>query len=158
MKKKGVKKNTIRNTKVFDLYCVWYSLPTMWKGEAEQALRKVGIMDQEVIDLLAMKYQADFVRKYRVKSNTLSRWNKLIQDKGGPKAFRSDWTQHWMSNVFAAVYKKAIVEGDPARAKFLAQIFEDWVEKQSVLVESKDMKDIAATMRDIAARVPKILP
>jgi len=151
-KKRGNKGKTgkLYLQNIFDIFCVWMSMPTLLKGEQEAVLKKLGIDDQELLDLFQIRFKGDFAKRYNLNKDTLVKWTKKIEDENLIAKNRAKWSKHWMSNVMTAVYRKALSEGDSNRAKFLAQFVEGW--KESSEISNPEMKEVTDLLRKIAER------
>jgi len=123
----------INKEQVFNVYVVWKSLPARWGSEGERGLDLLGITkDESVRGLLPIRTQTEFAGKFKVNKDTLTIWNKKIEDDKSLYDERKKWGQKIMGNVIGAVYRKCLVEGDANRAKFLAQYFGEYIEKTEI--------------------------
>ncbi len=96
--------------KVYDTYILWKSLPTFLKGQPRVSLEKFGIDEEIIFDLLEIKTQTDFGKKYNVDTGTLTDWNKRIQKDGLNKSINS-WARKLTPNVIFALYKNITKNG-----------------------------------------------
>ena len=60
---------------VYETYALWKSLPSFLKGQPRVALEKFGIEEETMFELLSVKTQLDFSKKYEVDTGTLTDWN-----------------------------------------------------------------------------------
>jgi len=130
-KRKGNPGGKFKNRE-FSIYILWNSLPSIFKGETEENLKKAGFSDPLTLELLALRTQGDFARKFGIGQDTLSDWNKredLIKELD---KVRGKWAQKLTSNVIAALYRKILKEGDASRAKLWLQYIENWSERLSL--------------------------
>ncbi|HMP67235.1 MAG TPA: hypothetical protein PKA60_00595 [Candidatus Paceibacterota bacterium] len=94
----------------FDTYILWKSLPTFLKGQPKVSLEKFGIDEEIIFNLLEIKTQADFGKRYNVDGGTLTDWNKRIQKDGLSKNINS-WARKLTPNVVFALYKNITKNG-----------------------------------------------
>jgi len=107
--------------KVFEIYMLWKSLPPILMKENEGVLDALAITDEPIRELLKIKNQTEFCKKYKVNKTTVTDWNKKIDDDDPLYFERRKWVKKLLSNVIIAVYRKALIEGDAQRARFLAE-------------------------------------
>ena len=92
-KKEGVVKTMKKRTKptkqpmrypdIYEKYKLWKSLPTLLKGSSKDELEtKFGIDDEETIELLSIRWQGDFAKKYGMDITSLTKWNKRMEEEG----------------------------------------------------------------------------
>lgn len=128
MPKKTIKKKLRKNPKKdviygkeYELYGVWKSLPAVWRGKGADMYDTLGIEDEVVRMLLEIRTQTKFAEKYKISIDTLTDWNKKLEDDDELFKNRKRWVKKLMAGVLAAVHRKALVEGDKGRAEFLAE-------------------------------------
>ena len=56
----------------YETYALWKSLPSFLKGQPRVALEKFGVEEEAVFELLTIKTQLDFSKKYRVDTGIIS--------------------------------------------------------------------------------------
>lgn len=115
------KNKGMHKPKVFELYVLWKSLPPILMKENDGVLDALAINDESIRELLKIESQTRFCKKYKVNKATLSLWNRKIDDDDPLYFERRKWVKKLLSNVIVAVYRKALVEGDAQRARFLAE-------------------------------------
>ncbi|HMP28254.1 MAG TPA: hypothetical protein PKD85_01555 [Saprospiraceae bacterium] len=94
----------------YNTYILWKSLPTFLKGQPRVSLEKFGIDEEIIFELLEIKTQAGFGKKYNVDGGTLTDWNKRIQKDGLSKSINS-WARKLTPNVVFALYKNITKSG-----------------------------------------------
>lgn len=108
----------------FATYVTWKSLPTFLRGQPEAVLRKMGVDDEIMIDLLSIKTQKDFAERYDIKDlGTLTDWNKRIEAQGLLEHTYS-WARKLTPNVVLALYKTATKEGKAKEVKAWFELIE----------------------------------
>jgi hypothetical protein len=95
---------------VYTTYALWKSLPSFLKGQPRVALEKFGIEEETMFELLSVKTQLDFSKKYEVDTGTLSDWNKRLEKDGLTKDLNA-WARKLTPNVIFALYKNIIKSG-----------------------------------------------
>lgn len=95
---------------VYETYALWKSLPSFLKGQPRVALEKFGIEEEAVFDLLLIKTQLDFSKKYEIDVGTLTDWNKRLEKDGLSKNLNA-WARKLTPNVIFALYKNIIKSG-----------------------------------------------
>ena len=108
----------------FDSYVLWKSLPSVLRGQPRQMLEKFGIDDEIAIDLLEIKTQAEFARRFNIKDQvTLSDWNKRIEKDGLIQNINS-WARKLTPNVTLSLYKAITKNGKASEVKAWYEIVE----------------------------------
>lgn len=95
---------------VYETYALWKSLPSFLKGQPRVALEKFGISEEIVFELLSIKTQAEFSKKYNIDVGTLTDWNKRLEKDGLTKDINS-WARKLTPNVIFALYKNITKHG-----------------------------------------------
>ena len=95
---------------VYETYALWKSLPSFLKGQPRVALEKFGIEEEAVFELLSMKTQLEFSKKYEVDVGTLTDWNKRLEKDVLTKDLNA-WARKLTPNVIFALYKNIIKNG-----------------------------------------------
>ncbi len=136
---------------VFELYCLWKSLPSFFrfppKGKdgkqptPKEFVETMGIESDEIIELAQIRYQKDFAEKYNVLPDTLSDWNKTQQVRDSLSDIRA-WARSLSKNVLMALYNKAIRNGFAVEVKLFFQLIEGWEEKQRIEHNYKGIESI----------------
>lgn len=148
-KKIGMSKNKKRRIgpyreQDFQTYVMWKSLPSVLRGYDKGKLNVLGFYDEIAIDLLLIRTQTEFARKYGIKDlGTLTDWNKKINSESLLQKPMFAWMKRLTPNVCFSLYRNAMKEGDAARVKLWFQLVEGFVEKgETRLPELKEATDI----------------
>ncbi len=153
-KTKGRKREKLKQDpykgKEFEAYLLWKSLPVMWRGLAEEELIKLGIGDDDVVELLEIKTQKEFGKKFKVSVKAMWEWNERIRSEDALVDETKKWARQMMGNIIGAVYKKQQIEGDAPRSKFLAEFAESF--KTTIDMRSDDIKEQTEVLRKLAER------
>ena len=89
---------------MYESYALWKSLPSFLRGQPRANLEKFGIDEEMTLELLEIRSQADFSKKYDVDVGTLTDWNKRLEKSGITKNINS-WARKLTPNVIFALYK-----------------------------------------------------
>lgn len=108
----------------YETYALWKSLPSFLKGQPRVALEKFGIEEESAFELLAMKTQLDFSKKYGIDTGTLTDWNKRLEKDGLINDINS-WARKLTPNVIFALYKNIIKSGRAYEVKAWFEIVEN---------------------------------
>ena len=109
----------------FDSYAMWKAMPSILRGQSRQVLEKFGIDDEMAIDLLSIKTQKDFAKRFDIKDpTTLSDWNKKIEKDGLVPGINA-WARKLTPNVLMALYKTITKNGKAADVKAWYEIVEN---------------------------------
>lgn len=124
----------------FNTYVLWKSLPSLLKGKLPVELEKLGIKDELTIELLSIKYQNEFAKKYDIKDlGTLTDWNRKIEENDLIKQNIKWWAKKLTPNVVSGLYKGAVSKGSAAEAKLWFQYIEDWIEKSDITTKGRPL-------------------
>lgn len=152
-----------RKEKEFKLYVLWKSLPPLLRNELEkkpELWKNTGFGDNPVIEkLLQLKTQKEFAAFAGVGQETLSEWNKTIENRDLLADFRK-WAKHLSHNLVMAMYNKAVKYGDPYRIELWFKLVHGWNEKLEIEHNVGDtladiMKKGLKQKRDAAAKAKK---
>jgi hypothetical protein len=140
--------------KEFELYVLWQCQPAYFKrpprgkdGTAPSSkdfLEGLGIDDDIIFELAEIKTQAQFAARYGLSPDTLTAWNKSIENRNILEDMRK-WARRISKNVVLAMYNNALssknLNADRDRLNFLK--FAGYVEKTGVeLSTSETLTDI----------------
>ncbi len=118
------KRSGVYKKQDFDSYVLWKSLPSVLRGQPRQMLEKFGIDDEIAINLLEIKTQAEFAKRFDIKDPaTLTDWNKRIE-KDGLVPSINDWARKLTPNVLLSLYKAIAKNGKASEVKAWYQIVE----------------------------------
>lgn len=109
---------------VYETYALWKSLPSFLKGQPRVALEKFGIEEETVFELLAIKTQLEFSKKYNIDVGTLTDWNKRLEKDGLVQDINS-WARKLTPNVIFALYKNIIKSGKAHEVRAWFEIVEN---------------------------------
>ena len=110
---------------------LWLSIPDTFRGMPDVVIDKMGIGDPDILELLDIKSQSEFGRKFDVKYEILSLWKSQMKEGESfddVKAFFKKLTK----NVLGSLYREMQKQGDAPRAKLFMQIVEDWNEQMGI--------------------------
>ena len=108
----------------YETYALWKSLPSFLKGQPRVALEKFGVEEEAVFELLTIKTQLDFSKKYRVDTGTLTDWIKRLEKDGLITGINS-WARKLTPNVIFALYKNIIKSGKAHEVRAWFEIVEN---------------------------------
>ena len=108
----------------YETYVLWKSLPSFLKGQPKVALEKFGIEEESLFELLSIKTQLEFSKKYSIDASTLSDWNKRLE-KDGLVTDINSWARKLTPNVIFALYKNIIKSGRAHEVKAWFEIIEN---------------------------------
>lgn len=110
-KRQELQRGKVYKTQDFSSYVLWKSLPSFLKGQPRAVLEKFGISDEAMLQLLEIKTQTEFARRFGVKDlGTLTDWNKRIEKEGLLSSINS-WARNLTPNVVFALYKNVSKNG-----------------------------------------------
>ncbi|MDP3729180.1 MAG: hypothetical protein Q8R26_00275 [bacterium] len=116
----------------FNTYLTWKSLPSVLKGKTREELTDLGYNDELLVELLQIKNQAEFAKKFDLQPVTLSEWNKRIQENDLLTNGIKDWSKKLTKNVISALYERTLKTGNASDTKLWLQYIEGWTEKQEI--------------------------
>jgi hypothetical protein len=99
-------------------------LPSFLKGQPKVALEKFGIEEDSLFELLSIKSQLEFSKKYKIDTGTLTDWNKRLE-KDGLVTDINSWARKLTPNVIFALYKNIIKSGRAHEVKAWFEIIEN---------------------------------
>src|ERR1035437_8362552 len=103
MSDESTKRSGVYKTQDFESYAMWKALPSFLRGQPRQVLEKFGIDEDIVIDLLEIKTQAEFARRFDIKDpSTLTDWNKRLEKEGSILRIH-EWARKLTPNVIFAL-------------------------------------------------------
>ena len=111
-----------KKPKEFRLFFIWRTLPAVFFGKSDKELKKLGIVDPIVVDLLKIRTQKEFAKQFKVREATLTEWKDKIKENG----LEEDTFTFFKSltkNVYAAFYNATIDNADAARVRLWLEEF-----------------------------------
>jgi len=121
-------KNTVKPYKkdIYDAYVAWRSIPASMRHNGAGAMAQDFIdEDARFVELLTIKNQSEFAKKYNIENSTLTNWNKLIEKKDVMSEVRQ-WGQKFTKNVLFSLYRNVLENGNAEEARLWFQIVEGW--------------------------------
>lgn len=121
---KNAKNQGVYRTQDFESYVLWKALPSFLRGQPREVLEKFGINEDIVIDLLEIRTQTEFAKKFDIKDlATLTDWNKKLEnEKVIPQIHK--WARKLTPNVIFALYRTATKQGKASEVKAWLEIVE----------------------------------
>lgn len=139
--------------KEYRLYLIWRSLPLEFTQAGKQHLLDMGVDDEELLELVEIKTQLDFAKKYELSKDTLSLWNKAK-----PPVEYSDidwrvWARHLTRRVVQFLFEGIKKDMDANRIKLWMQMVDGFVE-ESKITENVS-KETLSNVRELVGAVNK---
>jgi hypothetical protein len=119
------------NEVIFKKYVVWKALPVSILGQisAIDLKNKLGIDDENILELISIQSQNAFADKFGINKNTLVAWNQKILESDHLNDVRT-WARPLAKNVIMALYNTGMNKGNPNAIKLFLQVVNGWEEKQ----------------------------
>lgn len=138
-----------KENKLFEIYKIWRSLPPVYKGMDKSKLKVFGFDDEDFIsELLLIKTQTQFTEKFGVHINTLTNWNKKINDDGLGDYWKV-WAKKLTANIMGAFGRRLISKGNGQDVLVWNKIVEDFREKADTTSR------VTMTLKDILDELDK---
>ena len=121
-------KNTNKPYKrdIFEAYVIWKSIPAFFRNSTPQKVAiKLGVTETEIFELIGIRNQTEFAKKYSIENSTLTNWNKLIEKNNTILDMRK-WAKKLTKNVLFALYKNTTEHGDAMGTRLWMEIVENW--------------------------------
>lgn len=115
---------------VFDAYVIWRSIPACLRDKNSEIAQKALAENPIYTDLLDIKNQTDFAKRYGVENSTLTNWNKLLQKRGHLSEI-TKWGQELTKDLLLALYLRTIEDGNAESVRLWFQIVEGWNYKKN---------------------------
>lgn len=116
----------------YRLYLLWRSMPVKMLKLGESYLKKIGIEDNDIKELVGIKYNQDFAKKFGLSLDTLTDWHQ----KPVPPEYKDIdwriWARQLTANVIGHLYEGIEKEKDAARIKLWLQAVENYVEETKI--------------------------
>lgn len=115
---------------LFPVYALWRSLPRsiLKQVSQEELIDRFGFDDPQVLDLVQLHTQGDFADKYGININTLTDWNKKLNEND-PLAEARGWALGLTKNVVLSMYNHAVRKGNAELYKLFFKVVNEWQEK-----------------------------
>jgi len=137
------------------IYALWRSMPLVSHELPAAKLASMGYdVDDELFQkLVSCKTKTQFKEMFHLSWETLADWDtnkevqKMIDDfnkQSNVLKFKKDIDFHFT--------QAAIREADAARVKLWKQLYEGWVEKQNVGVQTNALNEVAESIKKIAEK------
>jgi len=112
--------------KEYGVFIHWKSLPTLFRGDniaQVEAAKKMGFSDFD-IELMQIKTQREFCKRFALNENTVSDWNQLEETDTKVRNRVMEWAKGKFPNVAGAHYKQLITGGQAALFDSWYRVFE----------------------------------
>lgn len=129
--KRGGANGSAKRILLRDLYFMWLSIPDTFRNMPDGVQDKMGIEDATILELMQYKTQKAFAQEFGVNEKYLTEWKHEWAEKGEFAATKT-FFRKLTKNMIGAMYRKALIEGDAARAMAWMKIVEDWTEQFGV--------------------------
>jgi len=122
------------------LYAFWRSIPTILhtlvhKDGGEAKLRDMGIdiKDEELMELMKIRFKGEFSKRFKISTKQLKRWDnsEIIQKWINEFNQKNNVLKH-KKDIDYNFTMKTKAEADAARVKLWKQLYEGWNEKQEI--------------------------
>ncbi len=131
-KKSVPKESEIQRIKEFETFAEWLALSPLLKLLSEEQLTKIGVDDPREIELLKIKTQTEFAKKFKLSIDTLTDWKKRSELWELVDKYLEDWGAKKTPSVILGLYRKAVSEGDAPRVKLWLEYFKKFKETSKV--------------------------
>lgn len=118
--------------KEFAYYKLWLTLPDQLRGQSRAQLEKLGVHDEELLNIISCATQTDFAERFKVRRQTLSDWNKQLKlDPDVIDGYARE-LQALTKNIAMAVYLNALKTGNPEAWKTWMIFIHGWNPKEKI--------------------------
>lgn len=135
---------------LFETFCIWCAMPTMFRGRKPDELEsKYFIDDESLHELCQIKNLTQFAEHYKIDRNTLTQWKKIVETRDVFQDIRK-WVRKVNKNVVASTYRSAMSKDPKAHQdrKLMLQL-DGWSEEQNINVKGEGLFDILKKGLDI---------
>lgn len=138
-KKVGSKEN------IFKVFAIWRSIPAIFLRD-EKVRKAIDLDDPMFEELMKIKNQEAFAKRFHVNYSKLAQWNKHLRFQDPLEASRI-WARKLTKNVLTSLYRAAMSNNPKASAdrKLFLQVINEWAEK------TKHEHDVGHTLFGILA-------
>lgn len=143
---------------VFEAYKIWKSLPPIWRGLSEREItEKLGFEAGIFTELMQIKTQSEFAKKFDTTVETTSAWNKKLEVEGNEYLDEArKWAQSLTKNVIASHYNKILRKFDPISGELWYKVVDGWNEKKELELSGKlSLVDLSRKLADDEKRSDK---
>lgn len=142
----------IEKTFEFEMFALWYSIPTFlknpmphkktgYKPDVREFCEEMGIDDERVIELAMIPTMTEFCAAYNINKNTATEWKKLLHERD-LYADLSEWTKPLTKNVMMSLYAACLRGGFPDHYKLWLQTVNGWSEKTQIDIRKRTIKTV----------------
>ncbi|MHB8744756.1 MAG: hypothetical protein ACYC9L_16810 [Sulfuricaulis sp.] len=98
----------------YEAYKIWRIIPAQLRGAPETYIAAAGMDAVYQKELLSIRTQTEFSKKYKVSKQTLTAWNKKLDEDPDTRRFRNR-VKNLLPTAFMAFYAKLLKEGNAER-------------------------------------------
>lgn len=136
-KPKKTGKSEVEKKDVFNAFVAWSVLPSNLKMLSPDKLEYYGFKGV-VLDLMDIRTQGDFQKKFDVSPATISRWKKRDDYKEAVRDFRKNFVYGtYKDGIDHKFSQKVLRNPDPASVKLWHELYGDFVQKQELQVSGE---------------------
>jgi len=147
--------NRVNKKQEATIYALWRSIPLVFHELPVSKLASMGCdIDDEVFQkLITCKTKTQFKEIFHLSWATLKDWdtNKEVQKMVDDFNKQSN-VLRYKKDIDFHFTQATIREADAARVKLWKQLYEGWVEKQNVGVQTEALDNLAMNIRKLAER------
>lgn len=107
-------------------YHIWLMSPVRFRGGTREELGRLGIRDEDTLEVLQCGSVGAFGEKYQVAHQALATWRKEFEATDEGKDIRA-FFRPLIKEGLGALYQKLLENGDSERFKTIAAYTEGWV-------------------------------
>ena len=131
----------VYKSKEFADFITWLSIPTHFRGKKEGYLSKLGVTDENAVQLATISNLTEFAEKYELHPGTLSEWKQKAEKLNLIEAIK-DFYKKLTTNIYGAFYLETLKHADAARVKLWLEEFIDEPKRlpaqQIIIISGKD--------------------
>lgn len=136
----------------YETYRLWEGIPAVYKEQMakkpEEFAASMGITDELLLELLAIRTKAQFAEKYRVHPDTLTRWEAKLEKEGERFEGVREMMRKLTPNVMGSHYNSLLKRFNPLTGKLWYQVAEKFAEKTD---SSVSVRGVAEMLKEALA-------
>lgn len=148
----------IEKREEFEAYLAWKSIPSLLRypprdkhtktiPEPRAFALSMGIDDEATLQLIEIKTQAEFADRFKLDQGTLTRWNKLIEERDLLADLRA-WAKPLTKNVTMALYNSTLRGGLPGHYELWFKVVNEWSDKLNIDIRKRVIKTVKIEVVD----------
>lgn len=137
----------------YRMFLIWKSLPPEFTKQGRSHLLKMGIDDEDILELSDIKTKKEFAEKYRLSQETMTEWDKNPVPIEYAEIDWRMWAKHLTRSVVTLLFEGIQSDKDAARITLWMKMVDGFTEESKIVANVT--QDTLTGVKDLITAVNK---